>query len=766
MINNKQDSFKSISFILIFFVLGIIIRLLNYPILWIDNNILFPDPDIYYHLRRIVLLLYNNLYYIPFDSYLHSFTNQPTYWSPYFDIFISIIVLIFNNKNIEFIASFIPPVIGSLTVIPVFLLTKTLFNQNIALFSALLFSFSFESIFISSFAYVDHHFMEVFCIVWFLFFFVKGLQNPQRNIWGIMSGFSLGFSVLMQIASVIYVGIFILYFIIHYIYLYLKKQEKEILVKITFQTSLTASLVILLPCAFSYSGVNFLVKYDNLSWFQFLFLFLISIFVLFIDYFNKCFIEKSLNFKNYLIFIFYGILSIFLLYIILKPSFSGLSYILLKSGNPLYYTVAELKPTQILDFKYIIGSFSILFYFLPIILGYLFYKLIKENSLPLFFFFIWTVLIGIMTLSSTRFSFLFIISMNILISFSFFLIRNIFQKRSKTFVFTILTIFLIIIIYPMIESSIKFQTKKPWMKLSIYQSMKWLKNNTPVTNYYYNPVNIPEYNILAQWDMGFPLTYLAERPVVADGYFGNGSIPSQFMFNSDQSQAESIIQKYNVKYIMLTNIISNIENHLNITGKKFNPPLFKGELTPGFNVKKAMIYLAPFWFIKTMYARLFLHDGRNIGNIEELNHYRLIYESKEFVPYYILNSPDNNYAYMLYYNLKFPINTEQFYILNKPGGEVKIFEYVKGVTLKGKTSPNTEIKAIVKVITNQKREFIYITKTLSNRNGDYNIILPYSTEKKESRTNTVGRYLILGKDLKKYLSISEQDVILGKTIFL
>ena len=167
-----------------------------------------------------------------------------------------------------------------------------------------------------------------------------------------------------------------------------------------------------------------------------------------------------------------------------------------------------------------------------------------------------------------------------------------------------------------------------------------------------------------------------------------------------------------------------------------------------------------------MYAKLFLHDGSGLGKSKELNHYRLIYESDEKVPYDILNSPDPAYSYMLYYNIIFPIPADQFYVLKPSGGEVKIFEYVKGAKIKGKTVPNSAVTAIVKVVTNQKRKFDFITKTISSNNGEYTLVLPYSNEIKKSGTNLLDKYIITSNNIKKNITISEEDVISGKIVYL
>jgi dolichyl-diphosphooligosaccharide--protein glycosyltransferase len=108
----------------------------------------------------------------------------------------------------------------------------------------------------------------------------------------------------------------------------------------------------------------------------------------------------------------------------------------------------------------------------------------------------------------------------------------------------------------------------------------------------------------------------------------------------------------------------------------------------------------------------FINESRNQGDIAEiaamsptntafpleaLQHYRLVHESETPVT----------------------SNGQKF---------VKTFEHVPGAVIKGNAPAGTTVKAAVAVMTNKNRPFIYQQSIKSNANGEFTLIVPYSTE--------------------------------------
>jgi dolichyl-diphosphooligosaccharide--protein glycosyltransferase len=94
---------------------------------------------------------------------------------------------------------------------------------------------------------------------------------------------------------------------------------------------------------------------------------------------------------------------------------------------------------------------------------------------------------------------------------------------------------------------------------------------------------------------------------------------------------------------------------------------------------------------------------------------------------------------------------------------VKIFEYVPGATLSGKTSADGDVKVTLNIVTNQGRTFVYTLQTKAN-NGRYEIKVPYSTQGSKYGIKPTSDYIIQNANTSRAVSVSEEDVMEGKVL--
>lgn len=124
--------------------------------------------------------------------------------------------------------------------------------------------------------------------------------------------------------------------------------------------------------------------------------------------------------------------------------------------------------------------------------------------------------------------------------------------------------------------------------------------------------------------------------------------------------------------------------------------------------------------------------------VEALQHYRLVHESSTQV-----TSDGNRY--------------------------VKTFEHVPGAVIKGRSIPGTKVVVEVPVMTNQNRLFVYRQSNVTDSDGEFTLVVPYSTEGPIVRgtnfdTRPIGAYrLTIGGEVKE-VRVSERDVISGGVI--
>lgn len=131
-------------------------------------------------------------------------------------------------------------------------------------------------------------------------------------------------------------------------------------------------------------------------------------------------------------------------------------------------------------------------------------------------------------------------------------------------------------------------------------------------------------------------------------------------------------------------------------------------------------------FFDTMLSQLHVFDGNG------LSHYRLIFESNMTA----IRSPDIKY--------------------------VKIFEYVPGVTISGR-SGDGEVKATLNIVTNQGRTMVDTWKT-NTINGSYELKVPYPTLGGKYETRAQGNYVVQNGNISTKVSVNELDVQEGRKL--
>ncbi|MCR3883411.1 oligosaccharyl transferase, archaeosortase A system-associated [Methanotrichaceae archaeon M04Ac] len=124
--------------------------------------------------------------------------------------------------------------------------------------------------------------------------------------------------------------------------------------------------------------------------------------------------------------------------------------------------------------------------------------------------------------------------------------------------------------------------------------------------------------------------------------------------------------------------------------------------------------------------------------LEALSHYRLVYESQSSVT-----------------------TSGQKY--------VKIFEHVPGATISGEASPGTEAVISVPITTNRGRSFVYKQSTVADSDGEFSLVVPYSTEGPEDwstnfETGPAGPYTLQVGAVRYDVRVPEGAVIVGSSI--
>lgn len=275
----------------------------------------------------------------------------------------------------------------------------------------------------------------------------------------------------------------------------------------------------------------------------------------------------------------------------------------------------------------------------------------------------------------------------------------------------------------------------------IVSTMRWIRENTPETSYFHEPwVAPPEYGIMAAWDDGSWVENIARRPAVAT-LFGNETYgldeSVRFMLTEAQDEAFYVLKKNNVRYVVLRNIIGDLEGYARIA--RVDPDgyatLEQGEGGKGYWQPGARFY-------SMVSTRLFYNDGVHNPQaglpLQKVDRMRLVYET---------------------------LGTMNVTGLKEPPSNVKVFEFVKGAHLKVNTAPGVMVSVRLTLLTTRGREFEYTDTAVADHDGVASFTLSYPTEPAPpalGKVSAIGGYTVtdaMGRSAQ--LDLSEGAVLNG-----
>jgi dolichyl-diphosphooligosaccharide--protein glycosyltransferase len=428
---------------------------------------------------------------------------------------------------------------------------------------------------------------------------------------------------------------------------------------------------------------------------------------------------------------------------------SGITYLF---GGGVLSTVQEAVPLFInpatgftLDYTWYAFTFS---FFIALIAFIYFIKKTAREKYPseAVFLIVWTLIVLTLTILQRRFIYLLAVNIAIFSAYFIFEVSKLFSPEKKTsvskkkqkrqrpsepvssnrpIIALILVALLAISNITVIKSMATLNAPAPDPDLQ--ESFKWLKDNSPQTSYYENPDKPAEYGVMSWWDYGNWILYFSERPVVANNFQTGIEDAAHFLIEPDENAANEILNKRDVRFVITDAQMLKLKFKSIAMMAGRNPDDYYGIKNSSEEGQIRSVNGENRNFFATMLSRLHVFDG------DGLSHYRLVYESKTTA----IKSPDIKY--------------------------VKIFEYVPGATLSGKTSADGDVKVTLNIVTNQGRTFVYTQQTKAN-NGRYEIRVPYSTQGNKYGIKPTSDYIIQNANTSRAVSVSEEDVMEGKVL--
>ncbi|PIU83947.1 MAG: hypothetical protein COS68_01350 [Elusimicrobia bacterium CG06_land_8_20_14_3_00_38_11] len=557
--------------LLLIFFSALFLRVSNFFNQIYNGQILFftGDSDAYCHLLRVQSAIQNFPKLPLFEPFLNFPHGTHHFWPPVFDYLTAVLCLILglgfpSVKLIEWICALLPPIIGAVTIFPVYFFSKNILSEKNSIFASVVFAIMPFHILYTTFARFDHHFAEPFFFILIILFFIFAVKKSL--LYAFLSGIIIFISVGTWVGSTIFILILGISVLVKMIFDILAKKTSDRLFQtaiITYATALSGVMLLRNP----YWKKIYAISFDTISLFQpymiWIFLLLFLIF-----YFFQCLVVFS---KKRKFIIMAGLFAVFLIFYALLFSggflgglFAGINF--LSSSPPQFFSeFGEFESfitstSGMLDITFVAVILVIVLYGVVVFLK----DTVKVPAFEKIFLLISTVILGILTLKRARFSGLFSVNFAILVAYIFeqilkngkqssvnskIKIEQILKNKKPLKTSKFLVSIPAILIFTFYGYGIHKITKNDFKEY--YQSFLWLKENSPKVS-----CSNPEYGVLpSASEYGNGIVYVAERPTVATNMHLEPQgliILEKFFLETDLKKAKRILSENKIGYVILS----------------------------------------------------------------------------------------------------------------------------------------------------------------------------------------------------------------------
>ena len=237
------------------------------------------------------------------------------------------------------------------------------------------------------------------------------------------------------------------------------------------------------------------------------------------------------------------------------------------------------------------------------------------------------------------------------------------------------------------------------------EAARFLKEHSP-------PIEEEPYSVVGPWGAGHVIKYVAERPVLQDN-FGDDVAPENFdlveayFSSNDETEALALVAPVRARYVMVRPV-----------GSGHSPGYARDSLL-------ARLYVGRGAGRSTRAQR-----GRKMPSLSPLARHRLIYQSRPGRP-----------------------RARQPFVM--------LFEIVEGAEIVGRAEPGARVRASLRVSPEHGTAFDYRQTGIADRDGLYRLRVPYSNQKQSSNLRVATEYQLRSGEHTSRLVVSEEAVLYG-----
>ena len=755
--------------------LAALARCFNYRGVFVGPDVIFNGMDSYAHMRRISLTVFDFPKVPTFDYFLNFPEGTTIPWPVGFDFLLAAAAWLFGlgtplQHDVEVVSAMAIPVLGVLGVLLLYGTMRVFFGRLPAFLGAVVLAFSEPHVEVSQLGKVDHHVTESVFTLLILLTFICGVRATNRRArarYTLLAGAVLTVSLLFWAGAIVYAALPGLFVITCFI-LGPKRTDAAGGAATAAVAYAVSALLLLLGGLTSPSFRELAFTPLSLSLLHLLALTLGAAICAFLALSGGS--KGDRRWYGFTIICVAGVATLVVIALLAGDPVGGVKQGLdyLAASDPLNASTTQavsiLQMGGIQRFFLVLGGVTLLG--LPAFF-YLLWKHAKSRfSEPeLTFLILWFLLTALLMAGQTprymsHLAFPLSIALGIALADSgraafraFSIAANPVRRTAAAALLGALVLIpvllhLVTMRWPFFTS---LENGRPEFRLANH-AFQWLRGATPVPGGGKIPTERPSYGVLAQWDFGPWINYIAERPTVASSFLLSETEVAAIRTSVDvllaekEEDAAARAEASGARYIVATDLHRYLDVFARLQGRPVERLLVVDEADgrPVFRFGEAYFHI--------LNNRMLLFDGSQATafDVAALGHFRMVYES----PYRFQWS-----------------SIPQARPVTLPEGEIsgfKIFERVAGALIVGSARPLTKVRAEINVRTNQGREFLYVTSVRTDEQGDFSLRLPYFTQPslEPHHIGALGPYRIWRTGGQTEVRVTEEEVRQGSRLTL
>jgi oligosaccharyl transferase (archaeosortase A-associated) len=648
--------------------------------IFVGDWVWFRGTDAWYHMRLIENIVHNFPHVNSFDPYILYPGGGGGPGRPFFDLLVAGIILLVSlgapaQHTIDAVGAYMPAILGTLALFPVYFIGKELFNRWVGVISAALVAIlPGEFLNRTLLGFTDHHAGEaLFSTVTVLFLIMAIKRAREREVsfshflgrdwptitmplvYTLLAGIFLGIYLLSWQGGLLLVFIIFVYLVIQFIVDHLRGKSSDYLCLIGTPVFLIA-LLMLLPVL--HGG-----RLDTIYRVSMLVAIVAPIVLSII---SRLFTGKAVKPAYYplalLALVGIGLAALHAIEPSLLRSMLGLFSVFTPSGAAL--SVLEVQRLT-LNIAWV--NFTTSFFISFISLCMLIYIAVKERSADKTLFLIWSITMLIAVLGQRRFSYYFAINAGLLTGYfswrmldfaglsrlaakpqEVVVVTKKFKKRKKarekarpkTFlqpraawvkIIVVGIAIFFLVFFPNISKAEALAKGGSLMDRGWYLSLQWLKDNSPEPfgdpNFYYalyppkDSFQYPEsaYGVMSWWDYGYWIMRIAHRIPNSNPTQARAREAADFFISQNESSADELADELGSKYVVI--------DYQMPTSKFYAMPRWAGsneseyfgiyyQQTEDGKLQPVTLFYPTYY--RSLVARLFNFDGKAVVPTESI----------------------------------------------------------------------------------------------------------------------------------------------------